>query len=120
MNCVVVLAILVIAVASVNGQGGFGGGFGDHHDHHHVEEYIDYRAPPKYHYDYAVHDPHHHDFKSQHEVRNGHETKGQYQLLQPDGRRRIVDYVAGKHGIEYKIRYEGKSEHGGIGNYGYN
>ncbi|KAJ8952465.1 hypothetical protein NQ314_007542 [Rhamnusium bicolor] len=72
-------------------------------------------APPHYHYDYAVHDLKHHDIKSQYEVRDGKETKGRYELLQPDGRKRIVDYVDGKHGIDYKIRYEGHSEHGGIG-----
>nr|AYA49944.1 cuticular protein 47 [Leptinotarsa decemlineata] len=117
-----IFVLLVVAVASVYSQGGYGGGYGGGHfgglgvgDHHHLEEYIDYSAPPKYHYDYAVHDSHHHDFKSQYEARDGKETKGRYELLQPDGRKRIVEYVAGKHGVDYKVRYEGKSEHGGIG-----
>ncbi|CAH1179318.1 unnamed protein product [Phaedon cochleariae] len=115
MNGGVIIALLLIAVASVYGQGhghglDIGGG-----DHHHLEEYIDYKAPPKYHWDYAVHDLKHHDIKSQYEVRDGKETKGRYELLQPDGRKRIVEYVAGKHGVDYKVRYEGKSEHGGIG-----
>ncbi|KAL3275184.1 hypothetical protein HHI36_019953 [Cryptolaemus montrouzieri] len=109
MNSVIVLALLVACVASVYGQNGRG----EHH--HHLEEYIDYKAPPHYHYDYAVHDLKHHDIKSQWEIRDHDKTKGVYTLLQPDGRKRIVEYEAGKHGIDYKVRYEGHSEHGGIG-----
>ncbi|CAH0547515.1 unnamed protein product [Brassicogethes aeneus] len=116
----IVLVFLVIAVAAVTAQlGGHGleleglGGGGGGHGHHHVEEYIDYRAPPHYHWDYAVHDLHHHDIKNQWEVRKGKEVKGKYELLQPDGRKRIVEYVAGKHGVDYKVRYEGHGIHGG-------
>ncbi|CAH1113165.1 unnamed protein product [Psylliodes chrysocephalus] len=122
MKGVTIIAFLVISVAAVYGQGGGYGGhelpgldLGGHGHDHHVQEYIDYRAPPHYHYDYAVHDLKHHDIKSQYEVRKGKETKGRYELLQPDGRKRIVEYVAGKHGVDYKVRYEGKSIHGGIG-----
>lgn len=78
-----------------------------------------FQAHPKYQYEYAVHDPKHHDFHSQHEVRDGHEVKGKYELLQPDGRKRIVEYVAGKHGADYKIHYEGHSHHEGNDGYGY-
>jgi hypothetical protein len=106
-----VLALLVLAVVSVSGQEGFG-------HHHHLEEYVDYRARPHYHYDYHVHDHHTHDIKNQWEHRDGKETKGVYTLLQPDGRKRIVEYRAGKHGADYKIRYEGHSVHGGIGSFG--
>lgn len=77
--------------------------------------YCIFQAPPHYHYDYAVHDLKHHDIKSQWETRDHDETKGVYTLLQPDGRKRIVEYVAGKHGVDYKVKYEGHSEHGGIG-----
>ncbi|XP_045464084.1 adult-specific cuticular protein ACP-22-like isoform X2 [Harmonia axyridis] len=107
-----VLALVLASALSVYGQ--FGGG---HNEHHHLEEYIDYKAPPHYHWDYAVHDLKHHDIKSQHETRDHDQTKGVYTLLQPDGRKRIVEYVAGKHGVDYKVRYEGHSEHGGIGSY---
>ncbi|RZC40719.1 cuticle protein [Asbolus verrucosus] len=113
MNGGAVLALLVLAVVSVSGQGGGGEGWGGHH--HHLEEYIDYRARPHYRYDYRVHDDHTHDYHSQWEHRDGKEVKGTYTLWQPDGRRRIVDYRAGKHGADYKIRYEGHSRHGGIG-----
>ncbi|KAJ8922128.1 hypothetical protein NQ315_004062, partial [Exocentrus adspersus] len=111
-----ILALICVSIATVYGQG-FGGleGLGGYGGGHHLEEYHDYRAPPHYHYDYAVHDLKHHDIKSQYEVRDGKETKGRYELLQPDGRKRIVEYVAGKHGIDYKVRYEGHSSHGGIG-----
>ncbi|KAK9882436.1 hypothetical protein WA026_021467 [Henosepilachna vigintioctopunctata] len=111
MNCVIVLALLVACTVSVNGQFGDGG----HDHHHHLEEYVDYKAPPHYHWDYAVHDLKHHDIKSQWETRDHDQTKGMYTILQPDGRKRIVEYVAGKHGIDYKVKYEGHSEHGGIG-----
>ncbi|CAH1119903.1 unnamed protein product [Phaedon cochleariae] len=65
--------------------------------HHHQEEYVDYHAPAKYHYDYAVHDLHTHDIKSQWETRNGDKVKGEYTLVEPDGSRRIVSYTADKH-----------------------
>lgn len=75
-----------------------------------------FQAPPHYHYDYAVHDLKHHDVKSHWETRDHDETKGVYTLLQPDGRKRIVEYVAGKHGVDYKVRYEGHAiEHEGYG-----
>ncbi|CAG9840249.1 unnamed protein product [Diabrotica balteata] len=115
------LSFFAIAVATVYGQDHYGnyghGGLEYGGDHQHLQEYIDYRAEPKYHFNYDVHDLKHHDIKSQHEVRDGKETKGRYELLQPDGRKRIVEYVAGKHGADYKVRYEGKANHGGYGGY---
>ncbi|CAG9864159.1 unnamed protein product [Phyllotreta striolata] len=64
---------------------------------HHEEHVIDYHAPPKYHYDYAVHDLHTHDIKSQWETRNGDKVKGEYTIVEPDGSKRIVSYTADKH-----------------------
>ncbi|KAJ8954879.1 hypothetical protein NQ318_016815 [Aromia moschata] len=115
MDLGLVVTLVAILLATVYAQGGYGGhgGSGLHlgslggGHRHHLEEYVDYRAPPHYHYDYAVHDLKHHDIKSHYEVRDGKETKGRYELLQPDGRKRIVEYVAGKHGVDYKVRYEG-------------
>ncbi|CAH1954469.1 unnamed protein product [Acanthoscelides obtectus] len=78
------------------GEGGEGGD-GGHGHHHHQEEYIDYHAPAKYHYDYHVHDLHTHDIKSQWETRNGDKVKGEYTLVEPDGSKRIVSYTADKH-----------------------
>ncbi|XP_028130602.1 adult-specific cuticular protein ACP-20-like [Diabrotica virgifera virgifera] len=68
-----------------------------HGDEGHHEEHVDYHAPAKYHYDYAVHDLHTHDIKSQWETRNGDKVKGEYTVVEPDGSRRIVSYTADKH-----------------------
>ncbi|KAF2893081.1 hypothetical protein ILUMI_13093 [Ignelater luminosus] len=103
-----VLGLLVLGVVAVYGQGG-----GDHHHHHHLEEYIDYQAHPHYHYDYHVHDLKHHDVKSQWETRDGHHTKGVYTLIQPDHKKRIVEYEADKHGVRYTVKFEGHGHHGG-------
>ncbi|XP_017772751.1 PREDICTED: adult-specific cuticular protein ACP-20-like [Nicrophorus vespilloides] len=70
---------------------GHGGGGGGH------EEYVDYHSHPNYHYDYAVHDLHTHDIKSQWETRDGDKVKGEYTLVEPDGSKRIVQYTADKH-----------------------
>ncbi|XP_018571774.1 adult-specific cuticular protein ACP-20-like [Anoplophora glabripennis] len=76
---------------------GYGGNEIGHGDGGHHEEYVDYHAPAKYHYDYAVHDLHTHDIKSQWETRNGDKVKGEYTLVEPDGNKRIVSYTADKH-----------------------
>ncbi|KAJ8915818.1 hypothetical protein NQ315_004630 [Exocentrus adspersus] len=89
-----------VSEGGYEGAGGFDAYEGNeigHEDEGHHEEYIDYHAPAKYHYDYAVHDLHTHDIKSQWETRNGDKVKGEYQLLEPDGSRRIVSYTADKH-----------------------
>lgn len=51
---------------------------------------------PKYEFAYEVKDLHTHDIKHQHEHRDGHVVKGQYNLYQPDGVVRIVKYHADK------------------------
>ncbi|KAI4469596.1 structural contituent of cuticle [Holotrichia oblita] len=61
------------------------------------EEAYDYYAHPKYHYDYAVHDLHTHDIKSQWETRDGDKVKGEYTVTEPDGTKRIVSYTADNH-----------------------
>ncbi|KAK3926862.1 Cuticle protein [Frankliniella fusca] len=53
-----------------------------------------YDPHPRYSYSYGVSDPHTGDSKSQTEVRDGDVVKGQYSLVDPDGTRRVVDYVA--------------------------
>ncbi|KAK5640003.1 hypothetical protein RI129_010814 [Pyrocoelia pectoralis] len=63
----------------------------------HHEDHIDYHSHPNYHYDYAVHDLHTHDIKSQWETRDGDKVKGEYTLLEADGSKRIVQYSADKH-----------------------
>ncbi|XP_056631862.1 cuticle protein 7-like [Diorhabda sublineata] len=71
-------------------------GHGDE-GYHSSDHDIDYHAPAKYHFDYAVHDLHTHDIKSQWETRNGDRVKGEYTIVEPDGNRRIVSYTADKH-----------------------
>lgn len=44
-------------------------------------------------------------------MRDGDKTRGMYSLLQPDGRKRIVEYEATKHGINYHVKYEGHALH---------
>ncbi|CAH1972627.1 unnamed protein product [Acanthoscelides obtectus] len=65
-------------------------------------------AHPEYHYDYHVADHHTKDYKSKHEVRDGHKVKGTYSLLEPDHKTiRIVDYVADKkHGFIAKVSHK--------------
>ncbi|XP_026272365.1 larval cuticle protein A2B-like [Frankliniella occidentalis] len=53
-----------------------------------------YDPHPRYSYSYGVSDPTTGDSKSQSEVRDGDVVKGQYSLVEPDGTRRVVDYVA--------------------------
>lgn len=52
---------------------------------------------PSYEFSYSVNDPHTHDKKGQEETRNGDEVKGEYWLIEPDGRKRTVTYHADKH-----------------------
>jgi len=51
-------------------------------------------APPKYNFAYDVSDAYTGDYKSQTEVRDGNNVKGQYTVVEPDGTRRVVDYTA--------------------------
>ncbi|KAF5287324.1 hypothetical protein FQR65_LT02197 [Abscondita terminalis] len=111
MKCFVSLVAIVVAVNALGGDDGYehlsgydagiglggyethlGGGLG--HDEH---EHVDYHAHPNYHYDYAVHDLHTHDIKSQWETRDGDKVKGEYTLMEPDGSKRVVQYTADKH-----------------------
>ncbi|EFA00633.2 Pupal cuticle protein Edg-84A-like Protein [Tribolium castaneum] len=114
----IVCAAAIFVVVNATGGGGYGhleevgyghggyealGGYeGNEIGHdvgggHHHEEFVDYYAHPKYHYDYAVHDLHTHDIKSQWETRDGDKVKGEYTLVEPDGSKRIVQYTADKH-----------------------
>ena len=64
-----------------------------------------FKGHPKYHYDYAVHDPHTHDQKNQWEVRDGKHVKGEYSVVQPDGKTRVVSYEDDGHGTNYIVKY---------------
>lgn len=71
-----------------------------------------FQAHPKYQFKYGVEDPHTGDHKSQHEVRDGDVVKGQYQLLEPDGTIRTVDYTADKHnGFNAVVTRTGHAHH---------
>ncbi|XP_013177618.1 PREDICTED: histidine-rich glycoprotein-like [Papilio xuthus] len=59
-----------------------------HHDHY---------SFPEYNFAYTVHDHHTGDVKSQHEFRHGDVVKGGYELIEPDGRYRKVEYKADDH-----------------------
>lgn len=55
-----------------------------------------------------MHDPKHHDFHRQWEHRDGDKVKGEYSLVQPDGKTRIVKYEADKHsGFHAQVHLEG-------------
>lgn len=70
----------------------------DRHDYDH--------QPAAYKYEYSVNSPHTGDYKSQHEERVGDTVRGSYSLIEPDGRRRIVDYTAdAEHGFNAVVRH---------------
>lgn len=69
----------------------------------HVEE----NKPANYEYEYSVNDPHTGDIKHHKEVRNGHQVRGSYSLIEADGSKRIVDYIADAHtGFNAIVRRE--------------
>ena len=53
-----------------------------------------YDPHPQYSFSYSVHDAVTGDNKDQHETRDGDVVTGQYQLVEPDGTLRTVDYTA--------------------------
>lgn len=54
----------------------------------------EYDPHPQYSYGYDIHDALTGDSKSHHETRDGDVVQGSYSLVDPDGTRRIVEYVA--------------------------
>ncbi|KAJ8731896.1 hypothetical protein PYW08_014626 [Mythimna loreyi] len=119
---IVVLVATLMAVVAARPQEGHG------HEHHHghasssqslkqhhghaTEKHVEYYSHPKYEFAYKVEDPHTHDFKSQHEARDGDVVKGVYSLHQPDGTIRIVEYHADKKtGFNANVKYVGHAKH---------
>ncbi|KAK7789685.1 hypothetical protein R5R35_012239 [Gryllus longicercus] len=108
-------ALLLLAAAGHAFPGGFGtshvsqslgGGYGGGHDD---AGHADYYAHPEYKFDYAVHDPHTGDVKSQSESRHGDSVKGSYTLQDADGHLRTVEYTADKHtGFQAVVKKGGK------------
>ncbi|XP_054270158.1 cuticle protein 8-like [Macrosteles quadrilineatus] len=60
-------------------------------------------APPKYEFSYAVNDPYTYDVKSQKESRDGDVVYGVYELLEPDGSKRVVTYEDTGYGFQAKV-----------------
>ncbi|XP_034239940.1 adult-specific cuticular protein ACP-20-like isoform X2 [Thrips palmi] len=82
-----------------------GGSEGGHHEEYH-------HSHPKYEFKYGVEDHHTGDHKDAKEERDGDVVKGEYSLLQPDGRKRIVHYTASKHGgFNAIVSYSGHAIH---------
>ncbi|KAF5272724.1 hypothetical protein FQA39_LY07751 [Lamprigera yunnana] len=104
MNCLVGIVAIAAAVSALGGDESYGHLHGYAYPPHVEgnsiaghEEHIDYHAHPNYNYDYAVHDLHTHDIKSQWETRDGDKVKGEYTLLEADGSKRVVQYTADDH-----------------------
>ncbi|KAL1505347.1 hypothetical protein ABEB36_004934 [Hypothenemus hampei] len=96
MNTLVLLATLLMTIFVVSAYPG-------HDEHHHV---------PHYHFEYGVHDPHTHDHKKQEEERHHDHVKGVYELDEPDGTKRIVEYTSDKHnGFQAVVKREGHAKH---------
>ncbi|XP_063709049.1 cuticle protein 7-like [Culicoides brevitarsis] len=71
----------------------------------HLDE--EHHAPAEYTFEYAVHDDHTGDIKSQKETRHGDQVEGHYTLIDADGHRRVVHYTADKHnGFQAKVERE--------------
>ncbi|XP_052123413.1 cuticle protein 19-like [Frankliniella occidentalis] len=69
-------------------------------------------AYPRYGFKYGVEDPKTGDVKDQAEERDGDVVKGEYSLLQPDGRKRVVSYVSDKvNGFNAVVSYSGEAVH---------
>ncbi|XP_030377152.1 cuticle protein 7 [Scaptodrosophila lebanonensis] len=67
---------------------------------------LDY-GPVAYEFHWAVHDEHTGDIKSQKESRKDDKVEGIYELIDPDGYRRIVQYKADDHnGFEAIVQRE--------------
>lgn len=60
-----------------------------------------------YRFEYFVNSPQTEDFKAQHEERIGDIVRGSYSLVEPDGRRRTVEYTADpQHGFNAIVKHE--------------
>ncbi|XP_052123388.1 cuticle protein 19-like [Frankliniella occidentalis] len=77
-------------------------------------------AHPKYDFKYGVEDSHTGDYKDAKEERDGDVVKGEYSLLQPDGRKRIVHYTSSKHGgFNAIVSYSGHAIHPEVHGHGH-
>ncbi|MCL4143492.1 UNVERIFIED_CONTAM: hypothetical protein GTU68_015515, partial [Idotea baltica] len=66
----------------------------------------------QYNFEWAVKDEYSGNDFGQQESRDGHDTKGSYYVLLPDGRRQTVNYdVNGDSGFLADVAYEGEATH---------
>nr|AER27819.1 cuticular protein RR-2 motif 118 [Antheraea yamamai] len=100
--------LFVVLVGAVAAEYAYSSQYIDKYDGHHEpvhhggyehghDEHFDYYTYPKYEFEYEVKDPHTHDYKVQHESRDGDVVKGFYSLHEPDGTVRDVHYHGDKH-----------------------
>ncbi|KAG8248580.1 hypothetical protein J6590_036938 [Homalodisca vitripennis] len=65
-----------------------------------------YDPNPQYSFHYAVNDPSTYDIKSQKEERNGDYVTGSYELYEPDGSKRTVEYYDQGYGFQAVVHKE--------------
>ncbi|KAG8248578.1 hypothetical protein J6590_036936 [Homalodisca vitripennis] len=65
-----------------------------------------YDPNPQYSFHYAVNDPSTYDIKSQKEERNGDYVTGSYELYEPDGSKRTVEYYDQGYGFQAVVHTE--------------
>ena len=71
---------------------------------------INFQAPAKYAFDYAVKDEYSGNDYGHQETRDGYDTKGSYFVALPDGRvQKVTYYVNGKSGYVAEVSYEGEA-----------
>lgn len=76
-------------------------------DNPHYVKHVEYDEPAHYEFGYDVHDDHTGDYKSHTEKRDGNTVSGRYEVLDPDGFKRIVEYTADEHnGFNAVVRRE--------------
>lgn len=76
-------------------------------DHPHYAKHVEYDEPAHYEYGYDVADHQTGDYKSHTEKRDGNTVHGRYEVLDPDGFKRIVEYTADEHnGFNAVVRRE--------------
>ncbi|XP_050668993.1 cuticle protein-like [Leptidea sinapis] len=81
---------------------------------HAVAAPVEVYSHPRYQFNYGVADGHTGDRKSQWETRDGDVVKGQYQLVEPDGTIRTVNYSADDHnGFNAVVSRQGHAAHPG-------
>jgi hypothetical protein len=64
------------------------------------------QSPANYQFQYAVNEGSGGNDFGHEEERNGHQTRGQYRVLLPDGRLQVVSYTADKNGYRAEVTYQ--------------